>query len=72
MYLFSLTAQSDSHPAASCTLSPSWPPSRLPPCRLSAPTPPAAVRGSLNVLPGRPSLFQSVCFRPGAAARISR
>lgn len=70
-FLFWHTAQSDSHPAASCTLSPFWPPSRLRPCRLSAPTPPAAVCGSSNVLPERPSPFPSVCFLLVAAAMFS-
>lgn len=69
MSLLSLSALSDLHPAASCALSPLWPPSRRLPCRLSAPAPPGAEHGSSNVLPGRPSLFLSVCFPQVAAVR---
>lgn len=58
----------NSHPAASWTLAPSWPPSRPPPCSLSASTPPAAACGSSDAPTKRPSPSRSACRPPGAAA----
>lgn len=62
----------NSHPAASWTLSPSWPPSRSPPCSPSASTPPAAVSGSSDAPLKRPSPSRSACCPPGAAAETWR
>lgn len=65
---FATDCSVNSHPAASWTLAPSWPPSRPPPCSLSASTPPAAACGSSEAPPMRPSPSRSACRPPGAAA----
>lgn len=62
----------NSLPAASWTLSLSWPPSRSPPCSLSALTLPAVVFGSSDAPLKHPSPSPSACYPPGAAAETWR